>query len=166
MNGCRTHVLNNYTNCHQIFNEVEMKFCEGIICSYNNPLNGTWRELEHFGHYEKSYDKLRAECKDCKNFQTNIVRELKPVHSRLTPEQLAENKQKTAESLRPPIIDGKKECTTCHTWKLINVFSKKGTYYDGTIRYTSMCNDCLNKSRRLKNSKAIKSTIQETEEDE
>lgn len=53
---------------HKMINGKEYKICRGECCNKSE----TWKKLEEFGKDKKTWDKLKTECKVCKNFRERI----------------------------------------------------------------------------------------------
>ena len=51
----------------EIKNDIEQKFCPGILCCEETGEDGKWLDLEFFGKASQNKDGLRNECKNCRN---------------------------------------------------------------------------------------------------
>ncbi len=82
---------------HRVIEDIEHKLCKGPLCKDEG---GSWKSLQEFGVDSKTWDKLKAYCKECKNANQR-KNYTKPIEESLVEESLVEeNKEPVIEKKR------------------------------------------------------------------
>jgi hypothetical protein len=126
---------------HRFHNEIEQKFCPGILCREETGEDGKWLELSCFGKAAQNKDGLRNECKECRSIteKNNYTR----IDQKMTAEELKESKEKRSMKIRTRLTDdNKKICSKCNELKDLTAFKKNGKYITGEDKYRSSCTKC------------------------
>lgn len=125
---------------HKYINNIEYKWCGGILCLDKYSNEGIWKTLDKFNKCNPRWDSLETMCRECKNFNRSA-------------------KRKKEKKLELKIINNKKKCTKCSQYKENEEFSKNARYKDGLDSRCRICKNGKKGNRIGKASRAIHTII-------
>lgn len=130
---------------HKFINNIEYKWCGGILCLDKYSNEGIWKTLDKFNKCNPRWDKLETMCRKCKNFNRSAERK--------------KEKKLELDILGPKKINNKKKCTKCSQYKENEEFSKNARYKDGLDSRCRICKNGKKGNRIGKASRAIHTII-------